>query len=301
MYYLGLDIGGTSVKYLIVDSQLKIVKEDSFQTNLDSKNDFLQTINHNLKLILNEFKIESIGIGFPGAVDTKTGKILSAVNLGFDTVNLKEEIKHQHKVNVFILNDANAAAYGEYASYPEIENLLFITLGTGLGGGIILDNNLLQGSNNSAGEIGHIPVRSDDNRICGCKNENCLETFVSRTGILKSFKEAELSIEYKDLDVVDIFDLYHKKEPKVVQIIDWTFSLLGQHLAGVVNTIDVDNIIIGGGISNAGSVLIDLIKPSLEKHLFPSLKNHVNLYISQLRNTAGALGAAAFARDNDKG
>lgn len=300
MYYIGLDVGGTSIKALVINQSNEVLVTKQVPTNLKSKEQFIESIINLIESLQNQLTITAVGIGFPGSVNTITGEIYSAVNLGFDSLDLVNEVTSKFNYSCYILNDANAAAYAEYASNPEISDLIFITLGTGCGGGIVLNNKLHLGSNFVAGEIGHIPTLNGEGRICGCGNIDCLETYVSKLGIIKTAQKSEVIMSHfedNQFDVVDIVNLHHQNEFEATRLLKDTFTLFGKTIAGLVNTLDVNHIVLGGGISNAGNVILDFIINPLNEHLFPTLKDKVNVTLSTLKNDAGALGAAHYAKD----
>lgn len=295
--YLGLDIGGTNIKYILMSEEQEILEKGSIKTITENKEAFYESLESLVNKLNTNKEIQSIGIGFPGAVNTLTGEIKFAVNLGFDNLDLKSFFNDKWNIDSYILNDANAAAYGEYKTRNDVDSMLFLTLGTGLGGGIVLNKELYFGKNFSAGEVGHIPIESDERRICGCGNTNCIETFVSKKGILKAVENYESIIKKlpTNYDVKEIFDLYKKGNQDAVNILESIFDKFSKVVAGIVNTLDIESVVIGGGIAEAGNELLEIINKSFDKYLFPTLKGKVKIEISSLRNDAGSLGSVYYA------
>jgi len=199
-------------------------------------------------------------------------------------------------IEACLLNDANAAALGEMwkGAARGRENLLFVTLGTGVGGGIILNGDVLNGCHSAGGEIGHIPIRSDENRLCGCGGRNCLETFASANGLVLSMrKKLELLDQsWEEITPPIIFEKADQNDEAAKEVLNEFLTVLAQALAGIMNTIDVEEIIIGGGLSEAGASLLEPLKDKLENYVFPQIKNHFSLKKALLGNDAGVYGAA---------
>lgn len=297
--YIGIDIGGTSIKFGIINDEGKIIDKWSIATVIENNGEkipeyILESIQHGVKnnnLELNSIK--GIGIGVPGPV--KNGVVLRAVNLGWKQLPLKSLIENKLNIPVALLNDANSAALGELwrGSNESIRDALFVTLGTGVGGGVIIDKKIINGTNASGGEIGHIPVVSTENRICGCGNKNCLETFASANGFLKTTQV--MLKEHGDNETVkntkDIFDLIQKGNALAEEALTFTLDCLGMAIAGVLNTIDPQEVIIGGGLSEAGEALLRPLEQKINEYAFPQIKHNFDIRKATLGNDAGILGA----------
>lgn len=302
--YIGIDIGGTSIKFGIVTDEGEILDKWTIATNKANNGEkipenIIESVRHGLKNNqLDITDISGIGIGVPGPI--KNGVVLRAVNLGWKNLALTDLIESALNIPVVLLNDANAAALGEFwrGSNDSVKDALFVTLGTGVGGGVIIDNNIINGTNASGGEIGHIPVDSVEKRVCGCGNINCLETFASANGFLKTaqilFKEQGNTHTVKDTK--EVFDLVHKGDEVAKEALDSTVDYLGKAIAGILNTIDPQEVIVGGGLAEAGEALLKPLTDKINSYAFPQIKNQFNLRKATLGNDAGILGATYHIR-----
>lgn len=211
---------------------------------------------------------------------------------------MKKMIEGEIGLEACLLNDANAAALGEMwkGAARGRENLLFVTLGTGVGGGIILNGEVLNGCHSAGGEIGHIPIRTDENRLCGCGGRNCLETFASANGLMLSMRKKleQLGESWTEVTPPIIFKKAAQNNIAAKEVLNDFTTVLAQALAGIMNTIDVEEIIIGGGVSEAGADLLDPLMEKLEMYVFPSIKDHFSLRKALLGNDAGIYGAGYF-------
>lgn len=297
---IGIDIGGTFVKFALMDMTGTIEKNWMIPTDISEKGKHIpaalcasiraEIANDQLADVL------GIGIGVPGPISPDGTTVVRAVNLDWEQVPLKEIIQQELGIGVALLNDANAAALGEMwkGAAQGKENLLFVTLGTGVGGGIVLNGEVLNGCHSAGGEIGHIPVRSAENRLCGCGGRNCLETFASATGLVLTMREKLKNAEepWAEMTPQDIFKAVKDKNPYAQATLEEFTDILGQALAGIMNTIDVEEVIIGGGLSEAGDDLLEPLKKKMETYVFPQIKHHFSVKKAQLGNKAGIYGAA---------
>lgn len=296
---IGVDIGGTAIKFALMDTQGIIEKKWSIPTNISEKGKFIPAeIGSSIRRSIDKDtlkEIEGIGIGVPGAISSDGETVLRAVNLDWEQLPLKKMIKHELGIEACLLNDANAAALGEMwkGAARGRKNLLFVTLGTGIGGGIILNGEVLNGCHSAGGEIGHIPIRSNENRLCGCGGRNCLETFASANGLVLSMrKKLELLDQsWEEITPPIIFAKAAQNDEAAKEVLNEFLTVLAQALAGIMNTIDVEEIIIGGGLSEAGAYLLVPLNEKLEKYIFPQIRNHFSLKKAILGNEAGVYGA----------
>lgn len=296
---IGVDIGGTAIKFALMDTQGIIEKKWSIPTNISEKGRFIPAeIGSSIRRSIDKDtlkEIEGIGIGVPGAISSDGETVLRAVNLDWEQLPLKKMIKHELGIEACLLNDANAAALGEMwkGAARGRKNLLFVTLGTGVGGGIILNGEVLNGCHSAGGEIGHIPIRSNENRLCGCGGRNCLETFASANGLVLSMrKKLELLDQsWEEITPPIIFAKAAQNDEAAKEVLNEFLTVLAQALAGIMNTIDVEEIIIGGGLSEAGAYLLEPLNEKLEKYVFPQISNHFSLKKAILGNEAGVYGA----------
>ena len=299
---IGVDIGGTSIKFALIDTQGIIENKWSIPTNISEKGKFIPAeISSSIRSSINKDtlkEIEGIGIGVPGAISSDGEIVVRAVNLDWEQLPLKKMIKQELGIEACLLNDANAAALGEMwkGAARGRKNLLFVTLGTGVGGGIILNGEVLNGCHSAGGEIGHIPIRSDENRLCGCGGINCLETFASANGFVLSMRKKldQLNVSWPEITPPNIFEKVAQNDEAANEVFDEFLTVLAQALAGIVNTIDVEEIILGGGLSEVGASLLEPLKKKLENYIFPQIRPHFSVKKALLGNDAGVYGAAYY-------
>ena len=305
---IGIDIGGTSIKFALMDDAGTIEKKWSIPTNIAEKGkDIPKEICDSIRTTLEDARlatVKGIGIGVPGPISPDGKMVVQAVNLDWKDLPLKEIIETDLGIDVCLLNDANAAALGEMwkGAAQGKANLLFVTLGTGVGGGIVLNGEVLNGCHSSGGEIDHIPIRSDEQRLCGCGGRNCLETFASANGVALSMRKKlkEVNENWPEITPPIVFEKAAQKNVHAQAVLAEFTDILGQALAGIMNTIDVEEIVIGGGLSEAGDQLLLPLKKKLEQYVFPQIKAHFSVKKAQLGNEAGIYGAVyAYLTNND--
>ncbi len=295
---LAFDIGGTSIKSALFDETGQLLKKWSFDTPVgDHEEAIFEAIASEIdKQNISKDDILGIGVGTPGPVKGTT--VYGAVNLGWDTLNVKVHLEKAlgYKVPVFLGNDANIAALGEYSKRPEnIASMLFVTLGTGVGGGIVLDGKMHEGANGSAAEIGHMQM-INDGILCNCGLSGCLETLTSATAVTRLMKEAlhrgeESSI--KDIEYVNaktVFDHAKNGDDVALSVVDYVAKMLGKGLARINAVIDVPLILIGGGLSNAGEYLLEKVRTHYDTYAFKGVKD-TEIKLAELGNDAGIYGA----------
>lgn len=309
-YVVGIDIGGTNTKLGIVDSRGTVLAKDSIKTNKHQRiEDYIQDL-HQAFLSLVESQnldgeIVGIGVGAPNANYFK-GTIEGAVNLPWKGVvpfvKLMEEVFH---VPVRITNDANAAAIGEmtYGVARGVKDFIMITLGTGVGSGIVANGQLVYGSDGNAGELGHVIVRPNG-RLCGCGRSGCLETYTSATGVARTAREfLELQrvesllrrIPVQDITSKDVYDAAMAGDALAKEIFEYTGKILGEAFASFVAFSSPKMIVLFGGLTHAGDLIMRPIKEAMEDNLLNIYKGKVELVLSQLNEAdAAILGASAL-------
>lgn len=310
---LGIDLGGTTTKFAIMKPQGEIQQRWSIQTDVlnDGNNiipNIIDSINHHLQLYqMSAKQLQGIGIGTPGSVDYQTGTVDSAFNLNWDRpMALKEQIELHTNIPVQVENDANVAALGErwLGAGKNADNVAFVTLGTGVGGGIIINGQIVHGQGGSAGEIGHMTINPQGYR-CTCGKRGCLETVASATGIVHVARDyaqeyagdSELKASLDngdDLTAKDVFDLAKQNDPLALKVTSAVCDQLGLALSIVAVTINPQYIIIGGGVSNAGDFLLQRVQESYNRYVFSSVKKTTTLTLATLGNEAGVIGAASL-------
>lgn len=301
----GIDIGGTTVKLGLFTEHGKLVDNWEIPTRKeDNGGHILEDVAKSVEKKMEDAKIAKenvvgIGIGVPGPV-TEDGTVLNCVNLGWGVFNVAQEMKKLTGFETKVGNDANVAALGEMwqGGGKGYKNLIMVTLGTGVGGGVILDGEILTGSNGAAGEIGHITVNYDEEATCGCGKQGCLEQFASATGIVKEAKRllaaakepTELN-NISDLTAKDIFDLAKKGDAVAIQAVEQLGRYLGIAMSHIAAVVDPQAFVIGGGVSKAGDMLIDVIKKYYDNYVMFALKNK-EFKLAELGNDAGIYGSA---------
>lgn len=309
----GVDLGGTSVKIGLFDEiegllenwEIKTRKENNGAFILGDISDFV--LGKIKEKNLGKENILGIGIGVPGPVSSD-GTIYNGVNLGWGSFNVEKELENLSGFPVKAGNDANIAALGEMwkGGGKKYKNLVLVTLGTGVGGGVILDGKIVSGINGSAGEIGHMPVTEDETQLCGCGKYGCLEQVASATGIVKVAKkllaESETPSklrEIQNLNSKDVFAAAGKGDSIAIQVTETLGKYLGTALANVSSVIDPEVFVLGGGVSKAGQVLIDLIQKYYKVKAFSASKD-TEIVLAELGNQAGMYGAAKILIDSRK-
>lgn len=290
----GVDIGGTTVKIGVVDN-LKIIDKYEIPTKKES---LIADICLSLKKYMqdhNIHNIEGIGFGVPGNVINNY--IYKLPNVGLNDIDLSKEV-HKYFPNVLVKaqNDANVAALGEMLYDNKYRNACMITLGTGVGGGIVIDGKVLEGCNGAAGEIGHMVIADDYNFECTCGLKGCLETVASATGIVRlaKFHYAQKQTALpKEFSAKDVIDLARKGDELCSFVLDKVSYYLAKCLAILAVTVDVEVYYIGGGVSKAGDILLNNIRKHYVNLAHYAVKD-VKIEAATLLNDAGMLGAAGL-------
>ncbi|NTW32698.1 MAG: ROK family protein [Bacteroidetes bacterium] len=312
---IGIDIGGTNTDFGIVDKEGNILWNDSIKTNkYNEVEPFITDLTSKIKTGLAKFRenfiVKGIGVGAPNG-NFFTGNIEFAPNLKWKgIIPLADLISKELFLPVTLTNDANAAALGEmiYGAAKGMKDFIVITLGTGLGSGIVVNGKLLYGHDGFAGELGHTVVFSEG-RLCGCGKNGCLETYASATGIvttaieiLNNSKEPSLlrNIKFTEgeekLSSKDIFQAAEKGDKIALEIFEYTGKILGIKLADAVAFSSPEAIILFGGLANAGKFIFTPTKKYMEYYLLPFFRNKIKLLPSLLNDqNAAILGAAALA------
>lgn len=301
----GVDLGGTTVKMGLFDPEGTVLEKWEIVTRTeDGGKNILPDIAASVKDKMAEKSISKedvigVGIGVPGPVDS-SGVIYKAANLGWGIFSIKNELMSLlDGINVEAGNDANVAALGEMwkGGGQGYSNMVAVTLGTGVGGGIIVDGKILTGSTGAGGEIGHIHVEDNETDVCGCGNCGCLEQFVSATGVVrlanKALAASDTPSALRGINVTakDVWDAVKAGDVIAVDIANQYGEYLGKALASIACVVNPEIFVIGGGVSKAGEVLIDYLKPHYVKHVFHGSRE-VKFALATLGNDAGIYGAA---------
>ena len=311
-YCFGVDIGGTTVKMGLFEEDGKILDKWEIVTDTSEEGKaVLPNIASSIEAKIAEHNLDKrdilgIGAGVPAPVNSE-GIVNGSANLGWKYKDVTKELEELTGVASYIGNDANVAALGEmWKGGGEGEkNMIMVTLGTGVGGGIIIDGKMLVGANGAGGEIGHICVNYSEKDQCGCGNRGCLEQYASATGIVRLAKQKlgqemrATALNKEDVTAKDVFDAV-KAGDEVAQEIAVEFGrYLGYGLANLAAIADPAVFVIGGGVSKAGEVLLSYIeKPFMERAFFAN--KNVRFVLAQLGNDAGICGAAKMVLDAEK-
>lgn len=313
---IGIDLGGTTIKFAILTEEGEVQNKWAIQTNiLDDGihivDDIIESINHHIDLYqLDKDEIIGIGMGSPGGVDIENGTVTGAYNLNWDgTVLLKEPIERETGLKFAIDNDANVAALGERwrGAGGNEDNVVLVTLGTGVGGGIIMEGQLLHGTAGGAGEIGHITIDTSDEAFdCTCGKKGCLETVASATGVVRLAHL--LSEQYAgqshlkekidngdDVTAKDVYDAAKEGDKFAMMVTDRVHRDLGLAVANIGNMLNPSTIVIGGGVSAAGNYLLEGVRQYFEQNTFPLVRETTKIKLAELGNDAGIIGAASLA------
>ena len=306
-YVFGVDIGGTTVKLGLFDTEGNVLDKWEIPTRTEEDGfkilpDIADSIRDKMKLI-DKASVMGVGVGAPGPIDGE-GIVHRAVNLGWGTFSVKNTLEELLNIPVMAGNDANVAALGEMwmGGGQGYKDLIVVTLGTGVGGGIINNGKILTGAMGAAGEIGQIHVNDSEEEICGCGNRGCLEQYSSATGItrlanqLLEASSKDSVLRQGEVSAKTVFDAVKARDPLAVEVAEKFGKYLGDALAAVAGVVNPEAIVIGGGVSKAGEVLIDFIRPHYEKNVFHG-NRQVVFSLATLGNDAGIYGAAKMVMD----
>lgn len=308
-YRIGVDVGGTNVKVALVDKAGSIVFTDTVPTRAEMGYEY--TISNMIKAISDVMKeakvtkdaVEGIGFGFPGQIDCDNGIVRLAPNIpGWVNIPIADIVSKEFGVPVKVDNDVRCAALAElnYGAGKGAQNLICITVGTGIGSGLIVNGKLVRGASNAAGELGHIKLQMENGPLCGCGDHGCLEAFASGPAIVAMAEEyikGGKSTKYRELAKNEITPYYvceAAKQGDVVakKIFEIIGTYIGIGLSSVVNLLNPEKIVIGGGVADAGDLLFNPIKEALVKRAMPIQGAAVQVVHAELGNTAGVIGAS---------
>lgn len=310
MNRIGIDVGGTNVKIALVNDKGKIIYSNSVPTHAELGYEFtVNNIKQAIYDLLKETKlqnkdIEGIGFGFPGQIDFKNGIVRNAPNIpGWVDIPIKQIFEDEFHIPTRVDNDVRCAALGElnYGAGKGCENLICITVGTGIGSGLIVNGKLVRGASNAAGEIGHIKLQMKDGPICGCGDTGCLEAFASGPAIVAMAEEyikGGKSTKYREiangnpLTPYIVCEAAKAGDPVAQRIFTIIGEYIGIGMSGVVNLLNPEKIIIGGGVADAGDFLFNPIIKAIKERAMKISGETVQVVPAQLGNTAGVIGAS---------
>ncbi len=309
-YVLGIDVGGTNTVFGIVDARGNVIASSSIKTgkHADFENyleDLYTEATRLIKANEAEDKIQGIGIGAPNA-NYYTGRIENAVNLPWPSLPLAQLVSDKFGIPVAVTNDANAAALGEmtYGAARGLKDFIMITLGTGVGSGIVINGQVVYGHDGFAGELGHVIIKRNNGRLCGCGRCGCLETYCSATGVARSAREfleirqepsllREIPIE--EITSKDVYDAAMNGDQIAKDIFTYTGTLLGEAMADMTVFSSPEAFILFGGLAKSGDLLLRPIKEAMDKNMLAIFKGKPKVILSELKEAdAAVLGASAL-------
>ncbi len=307
-YAFGVDIGGTTIKLGLFTSQGELLDTWEIPTRTESDGaailpDIAEAIRAKLQEKgLDLTQVEGVGVGVPGPIG-HDGTVFQCVNLGWGVFNVEQTLGELCGLPVKAGNDANVAALGEMwkGGGRGCRNMVMVTLGTGVGGGVILDGKILPGTNGAAGEIGHIPMVEGEEEACGCGKHGCLEQYASANGIVRLTKryfaahpEAVSSLkELEHYTAKEIFDAARAGDAVALEMAEQVGQMLGKALASIACVVNPEVFVIGGGMSKAGQILLDLIRKHYQHYAFHAARQ-ARFELAELGNNAGIYGSVGM-------
>ena len=309
-YVLGIDIGGTNTVFGIVDARGNVLASSSIKTQKHSNfNDYLEELHTEASRLIDAYdatdKIQGIGIGAPNA-NYYTGRIDNAVNLPWPSLPLAQLVSEKFGIPVAITNDANAAALGEmtYGAARGLKDFIMITLGTGVGSGIVINGQVVYGHDGLAGELGHVIIKRNNGRLCGCGRTGCLEAYCSATGVARSAREfLEIrtepsllrNIPVEEITSKDVYDAAVQGDQIAKDIFTYTGTLLGEAMADMMVFSSPEAFILFGGLAKSGDMLMRPLKEAMDKNMLSMFKGKPKVILSELKEAdAAVLGASAL-------
>lgn len=304
-YCIGIDLGGTNIAGGIADLDGKLLLTDSIKTGLPCPAsdiaDRIALLCRRMATALGLALSDAawVGIGAPGSVDVDTGTVLYANNLEFDNVPLGQMIHERTGLPVYVDNDANVAAWGEYCAGAGkgSSSMVMVTLGTGVGGGVVVNGRIIEGAHGAGGEIGHITVNPHETAVCGCGKHGCLEQYSSATGVVRCMKklldenpDTPCTLRGTDFAAKDVFDAARAGDALAAREVDEMTDTLGMALASIASTTDPEMFMVGGGVARAGDVLFNPLREHFKTYAFSSCRE-TPIVAATLGNDAGIYGA----------
>lgn len=311
MNAIGVDVGGTKIAAGVVTPEGKLLNEVRYPSDGSTKV-LLDSIARAVREVRDGYEVGAVCLAVPGLILAQEGKVVFSPNLSaIQGVPLKNELEGRFDLPVTVENDANAAAWGEFrfGAGSEVDHLVFVTLGTGVGGGVITYGVLMRGAQGAGGELGHVTIQATGPR-CGCGNHGCLESLASGTAITRRAREVaakkpdsalgKLASERK-LIGEDVTNLAHKGDEAALAVLEETGLWLGIGLAGFVNIFNPEVIAIGGGAAKAGDLILDRARKEMYLRALSPSRDLVEIKEATLGAKSGVIGAAALARDPESG
>ena len=318
-YLVGVDLGGTKILAGIFTNSLKCVGRSKMSTKAErGPESVIERIAHCVQDAVDECdlslkQVRGIGIGAPGSIDSENGRVMFAGNLGWKDVALKKELEKQLEIPVFLHNDCNVCTLGVYEVELEAKprNMVGVFLGTGIGGGLVIEGKLYQGFNRTAGEVGHMVLEVNGPK-CTCGNRGCWEAFASRSALFRQVQEAVkdgqktvltdmLGNDLKDLRSGDLRKAIKQGDKLVEHIVEEAAKYTGIAVANLINVINPEVIVLGGGLMDAlENEMMPMVIEAAREHAFPGTDKGVKILPSKLGDDAGITGGAVLARRETK-
>ena len=313
MYRIGIDVGGTGIQSGLVDEKGNILQKVSIPTRLDlSFEDQIAALAESLRNLISisgvtEDDILSVGIGIPGIADQTTGIVIKCTNMNWHFLPLRTELQKWINKPVYIDNDANVAALAESVTGVSAgtDSSVFITIGTGIGSGIIINGKIWSGAHGVGGELGHTIIRLDGDE-CTCGNHGCLERYCSANAIIRMAREKVASVpdtlimkkaegDPAKINAKIIFDSARENDPLAVDVFNYYIACVSQAIANVINFFDPEIIVLGGGVSKAGDFLLDAIRREFPQYVLFNSLPLPKVVLATLGADAGIIGAAMLS------
>lgn len=310
-YYIGVDLGGTNTKIGILDSVGNVINKVFIKTDSENMKKTLEAIWEASKILLKETNIEieyikGIGVGIPGPVVNKSVVTFFSNFKWGENINLKREFEELTNIETIIENDVNIIAQGEaiFGAAKNRSSSITVAIGTGIGGGIFINGKLISGNSGVGGEIGHIKLEKDG-KLCGCGQKGCFEAYASAKSLIKEARERlennkdnmlynEINGNLDILEAKHIFDCAKKGDKFSLELVDYESDYLAMGVGSLLNIINPEIVVINGGISLAGDILLDSIKEKLKFYTMPPALENFEIVLGKLGNDAGIKGAVAL-------
>jgi glucokinase len=297
MHYIGIDIGGTGIKAALTDASGMVLESAKAPTPAGDLQELLAAVAGLVKKLQSKATVGGVGVGIAGLLSARTRILETSPNIPcIHHVNLEEQLRKILSLHVFIENDAKAGAYGEWTAGAGkgMRNMAYLTIGTGLGCGLILGGQMFRGTSGYAGEFGHTIVEPNG-RPCACGSHGCLETRVSATGIMQTARESNIGNEISSAE--DLYEAAMRGNTAARAIFEDTGRYLGVACSNLINLLNPEAIVVGGGVMASGELLLGAARAEASRRAFPASVRDCAIVQSQLWPDSGTIGAAMLARD----
>jgi glucokinase len=310
MYAIGIDIGGTKIAGALVDAQGVIVQEERVPSPAGNPEAMVDAVVGLIERLSANHEVIGAGVAAAGFIDADQSTIIYAPNISWRNEPFKAKLEAKLKIPVIIENDANAAAWAEYryGAGRGYKHMIMLTIGTGVGGAVIADSHMLRGGFGIAGELGHIRM-VPDGLLCGCGQHGCLESYASGSALLRAAKSLaassdpagqrlrEIEAEAGQLSGLEVYKAILERDPGALRVLSELGSWLGQAIGTLVAVLDPEVVVIGGGVSAAGDLLLDPIREAYRAHLpAQGFRPELKIVAAEFVNDAGVVGAADLVR-----